>query len=59
MGADYLVVGRPILTQPTAGDRRRVAQAIIEEIDSARGNTGGASPGNQPTDLGQSASPKD
>ena len=35
MGSDYLVVGRPILGQPTPPDRRRVAQEIIAEIDEA------------------------
>jgi orotidine-5'-phosphate decarboxylase len=36
MGADYLVVGRPILRMATAEERRRAAQAVIDEIDNAR-----------------------
>jgi orotidine-5'-phosphate decarboxylase len=35
MGADLLVVGRPILRAPTPGERRRVAQDVIDEIDGA------------------------
>ncbi len=35
MGADYLVVGRPILDEPTPQRRREVARVIIEEIRQA------------------------
>ena len=37
-GADYLVVGRPILNAP---DRRRAAADIIQEMDDALGALGG------------------
>jgi orotidine-5'-phosphate decarboxylase len=35
MGADYLVVGRPIRNAPDRAARRRVASGIIEEMDAA------------------------
>ena len=37
-GADYLVVGRPILNAP---DRRRAADTIIQEMDDALARAGG------------------
>lgn len=35
LGADYLVVGRPICSEPTPEARRSRARAIIEEIETA------------------------
>jgi orotidine-5'-phosphate decarboxylase len=35
MGSDYLVVGRPILGQPTPAQRLQAAHAIVGEIDAA------------------------
>lgn len=34
-GADYLVVGRPIRSPGTRGDRRRIAEQIVAEIEAA------------------------
>jgi orotidine-5'-phosphate decarboxylase len=34
-GADYIVVGRPILSQPTPDESRRVAREIVAEIEAA------------------------
>jgi orotidine-5'-phosphate decarboxylase len=36
MGADYLVVGRPVRMQPTREGRRAAASGIVEEIASVR-----------------------
>jgi len=45
LGADYLVVGRPILNQPDKVRRLAVVRQITDEIDAASPKSGGKSSG--------------